>query len=93
MKKYIGLVIIAGLMLSFSLARAEDNTTSDDSANRSGGYNVKKAEGTKRQTLMDELKNKREAFREEMKTKRETFVAGLKTEREAFLAKLKARKE
>ena len=71
MKKYIIFVMLAGLVLSSPLARAED---SEDSASlKSRRADFKEETKTRRETFVSGLKENREAFMAELKTRKEAW--------------------
>lgn len=83
-------MIVASLMFSFSLAKAEDG----DATNSNGGrpaFNKDLQE--KRDAFKDGMKEKRDAFKAKMDTERKAFTDDLKTKRDAFMTDLKAKKE
>ena len=83
MKKYLSVVVVAGLILSFSLAstlRAEENVR------------VKRPNPFANE-VREARKEKIETFRTEMQKEREEFRNNLKTSRDAFRQEVKARKE
>ena len=87
MKKYLSFLMLASLVLSFSvasIAKAEDG-----SAVSTDRLLLKDTMKEKR----EEMKGERDAFREKMQTERKAFMDTLKTERETFKADLKVRKE
>lgn len=88
MKKYIGFIILAGLMLS-PVAFAKDSD--DDISPLPPVYNKENKEAWKEKK--ETMKKEREAFREKMKTERKAFVDNLKVKRDAFKEELKAKKE
>lgn len=71
MRKYIIFVMLAGLVLSSPLARAED---SEDSASlKSRRADFKEETKTRRETFVSGLKENREAFMAELKTRKEAW--------------------
>ncbi|MCE9548932.1 hypothetical protein K8Q98_00830 [Candidatus Nomurabacteria bacterium] len=85
MKKYIGFIILASFVFSFSLVLAQENS---NTSNTTPTLNA-----TLRNTLRAEISTTREAFKAQMLSERESYVADLKAKREAFAAEVKAKKE
>jgi len=81
-------MILAALVLSFAVAKAEENTGTNTERPP-----VREAIKEKRDEVKENIKGDREAFREKMKTEREAFEKRLKAERETFLAELKTKRE
>ena len=68
MKKYIIFIVLAGLVLSFSRAEAEDSASL-----KSRRADFKEETKTRRETFVSGLKENREAFMAELKTRKEAW--------------------
>lgn len=101
MKKYIGLAIVAGLVLSFSSVSAENDGSIKNTDKSSSKVDLKaKEESSKNKMEVKadakadaKLDIKREAFKEKVKADQENFKASFKSEGEKFSAEVKLRKE
>lgn len=73
MKKYISIIILASLVLSFSIALAEEN--------KEGFKGEMKTDRTEWRQKME---NERKEFHDKLKTERDSFMSELKAKREEF---------
>lgn len=74
MKKYLGLVIMAGLLFSSSLALADHNEEKGNGEDSS----------FKHEDFREKIKSGQEAWRARFKTERESFIAELKSRKEEW---------
>jgi hypothetical protein len=78
MKKYLGFIVLTGLMIA-SFALAEDTDTTKPTPTLYGSE-MREVRSDFRQTMSDE----RQAFMEKMKAEREAFLKELRTKKEEF---------
>jgi hypothetical protein len=91
MKKYIGFMVLAGLLLSFSLTQIVSATESNEANDNRPVFNKELKE--KRMGFISKMQEKREAFKDRIQTERQAFIEKMKSERDAFMTELKAKKE
>lgn len=90
MKKYIGFIVLTGLILSFSsVVKAEDNDETSNETRKVFNDSLK----SEREDFKGDLKLRRETFKENIETERKAFNSALKTEREKFKIEVKTKKE
>jgi hypothetical protein len=86
MKKYISFMIMAGLVLSFSLAPAAQAQTDSGKIELEGKAGARAELGGERQEA-------RQEFRVKLQADRQDFMAQLQADRVSFMAEVKARRE
>lgn len=96
MKKYIGLMLVVGLVFSFAvIVSAEEGSDKPDfrEVRKENRDNFKNEMEGNREIMKAEFESRREAFRKATEDSRKAFMDAQKKEREAFMAELKAKKE
>jgi Skp family chaperone for outer membrane proteins len=95
MKKYIGFMMVGGLMLSFALAqvtRAENGYNASATVDAKTSFKVSPSGNRPLQDLRDKRQEDMQTFRANLQTERQNFIAKLKTDRDTFLAEVQAKK-
>ncbi len=96
MKKYksfkslLGFVMVAVVMFSFSLAKANDDNKPNANADRP---EFNKDLQDKKGVFQDDTKEKRDAFKAETDAEQKAFLDDLKAKRTTFMSELNAKKE